>query len=871
MYFCSQLYKMRKYLIFLVLIVCQFALFATHQRAGEITYRHVSGLTYQFTLITYTYTPSAADRPELDIVWGDGTTTTVARTSRVHLGNDISRNVYVTEHTFPSTGTFAISMEDPDRNAGIVNIPNSVNVPFFLETILVINPFLGPNSSPQLLNPPIDNGCRNVPYYHNPGAYDADGDSLSYSLITCRGYNGEDIPGYVLPAASNYISINPQTGDLTWDSPVLQGEYNIAILIQEWRNGVLIGSVVRDMQITISSCDNVPPTIETISDTCITAGETLAFNVTANDANSTSVALSATGGVFNLSNSHATFATANGTPPVTGHFMWHTNCGHVQLNPYSVLFKAVDNGPQVNLTSYKTVNITVVAPKPIILSATPIGNSIVIDWQRHVCNNVIGYQIYRRVGSYDFEPDHCETGMPEYAGYQLIGITNNVNDTIFTDDGSALTLNHGNEYCYRVVAFFNDGSESYVSDEICAVLNNDVPRLTNVDIDATHETNGTILLKWLKASELDTTQYPGPNYEYRIFRAATHTASAYSLIHTNYDINDTTFTDVGLNTTSQQYYYKVELWAEAADSLVKVGLSDAASSIQLNITPLDRSLQLEWNETVPWTNTEYTIYRMNENLHQFDSIGTTDATYYVDENLLNGHTYCYYVASAGGYFAPDTIAPFINRSQQICASPADITPPEVPSVVITTDCENVDIAWQFSSDSAYMDVYQYFIYYKPTNDAVFAVLDSFQMDEVCYPSACTYQLTNLPYVVGCFALAAVDTANNLSDLSESVCFDIDACSPYLLPNIITPNGDGYNDILVPFPYDNVEGVDFYLYNRWGRLVFKTTDPDLNWDGKDMYSHQISSNGTYYYVCYVRLHSLAGIITRELHGTITVIN
>ena len=192
-------------------------------------------------------------------------------------------------------------------------------------------------------------------------------------------------------------------------------------------------------------------------------------------------------------------------------------------------------------------------------------------------------------------------------------------------------------------------------------------------------------------------------------------------------------------------------------------------------------------------------------------------------------------------------------------------------MVITTDCENVDIAWQFSSDSAYMDVYQYFIYYKPTNDAVFAVLDSFQMDEVCYPSACTYQLTNLPYVVGCFALAAVDTANNLSDLSESVCFDIDACSPYLLPNIITPNGDGYNDILVPFPYDNVEGVDFYLYNRWGRLVFKTTDPDLNWDGKDMYSHQISSNGTYYYVCYVRLHSLAGIITRELHGTITVIN
>ena len=95
-------------------------------------------------------------------------------------------------------------------------------------------------------------------------------------------------------------------------------------------------------------------------------------------------------------------------------------------------------------------------------------------------------------------------------------------------------------------------------------------------------------------------------------------------------------------------------------------------------------------------------------------------------------------------------------------------------------------------------------------------------------------------------------------------------SPYRLPNIITPNGDGTNDELIPFPYDNVEGVDFYIYNRWGRLVFRTTDPDIHWDGTDMYSHQPSSDGTYYYVCYVRLYTLVGVVTRELHGTVTVI-
>ena len=235
---------MKKWLALLALLLLPWATWATHQRAGEITYEHLGGLTYRFTIITYTYTPSAADRPQIEVFWGDGNSSIVDRYQKINMDNDISRNIYITEHTYPSTGTYHVTFEDPNRNNGIVNIPNSVNIPFFLETILVINPFLGSNSSPQLLNPPIDNGCTGVPYYHNPGAYDPDGDSLSYSLIPCRGYEGDNIPGYSLPAASNFIDIDPRTGDLTWDSPLGVGEYNIAILIQEWRHGVLIGSVV---------------------------------------------------------------------------------------------------------------------------------------------------------------------------------------------------------------------------------------------------------------------------------------------------------------------------------------------------------------------------------------------------------------------------------------------------------------------------------------------------------------------------------------------------------------------------------------------------------------------------------------------------
>ena len=48
---------------------------ATHNRAGEITYRQISELTYEVTVTTFTYTLSAADRDELEISWGDNSST----------------------------------------------------------------------------------------------------------------------------------------------------------------------------------------------------------------------------------------------------------------------------------------------------------------------------------------------------------------------------------------------------------------------------------------------------------------------------------------------------------------------------------------------------------------------------------------------------------------------------------------------------------------------------------------------------------------------------------------------------------------------------------------------------------------------------
>lgn len=856
-------------LILITLLTFTSTAFATHQRAGEISYVYISGLTYKFTITTYTYTPSPADRPEIEVFWGDGTSSIIQRQSKVNMGNDISQNIYVTQHTFSAVGTFHITFEDPNRNAGIVNIPSSVEIPFFIETILVINPFIGGNSSPQLLNPPLDNACTHVPFYHNPGAYDPEGDSLSYSLIECRGYEGENIPGYSYPQSSNYIAIDPVTGDLTWDSPLMAGEYNIAILIQEWRDGVMIGSMVRDMQITVAPCNNEPPVVE-VNDTCVVAGALIDLLVHVSDSTSKYVTLSATGEPFLVAHSPAQFATITDSVPYVTHFRWLTACSHVKLNQYEVSFKAKDNGPHVELVSFKTLRIRIIAPAPENLNAFPQGNVIHLDWQPDHCSNAIGYDIYRRNGEDNFEPDSCQTGLPPEAGYTKIGSTNDWLDTTFTDDGSERPLYHGNEYCYRVVALFPDGSESIVSDKVCAHIANDAPIMINTDVVSTHSENGTMLVRWLFPPEIDSIAFPPP-YQYDLYRKSN--VEDETLIYstnTPANPNDTTsYLDHDLNTSDLDYTYRV--YISNADTIIEK--SDKATSIYLSISSLDKRLSLSWTNIQPWNNVKYVVYRYNEHLLSWDSIGTTETTSYVDKGLENGKNYCYYVEAEGYYWLPDTIGPLYNRSQQECGSPYDNEPPEMPEISITTDCQDVEFNWVFSSDTAASDAVHYYIYYKPTLDGTFTCVDSFDNTTICYPEPCTYNIiaTGSDVLVGCYAMRLADSNRNITPLTDSTCIDVFECLDYHFPNVFTPNGDGINDLFTPFmPYSGVTKVEMEIYNRWGKRVFHTNDPDILWDGTDETTKYPSSDGVYYYGCKLYVNTLMGEIYYLLNGSITLI-
>jgi gliding motility-associated-like protein len=74
---------------------------------------------------------------------------------------------------------------------------------------------------------------------------------------------------------------------------------------------------------------------------------------------------------------------------------------------------------------------------------------------------------------------------------------------------------------------------------------------------------------------------------------------------------------------------------------------------------------------------------------------------------------------------------------------------------------------------------------------------------------------------------------------------LDARYPMILPNIISPNGDGVNDYW-DFRAYSVHTTDFEVFNRWGKSVFKSNDPLTQWNGVNQRGEPLSE-GTYFWI------------------------
>lgn len=633
----------------LIILLAASNLWATHNRAGEIHVAQIGPLKIRATIITWTKLSSTnADRDTLDINWGDGVIEKVPRANNngfgLPLANDVKYNVYFSEHTYAGPSTYRISMTDMNRNGGIrnVNYPTSDNIPFHIETIYSFQDpqFGGVNTTPILIQPPIDNACVGKPFRHNPNASDPDGDSLSYQLIVPLQGIGAPVMNYVspqniVPGSNNILQMDPITGDILWLSPQEAGEYNIAFIVVSWREGEPIDTTIRDMQIFVSECDNNPPIVNADSKFCVVAGKTLTFQITGNDIDQgDKVLLTALGAPFTSQYSPATFTAPNKhqDPIVTGNFKWVTACEHISNQPYSVVFKATDSLSTPQLADLKTVQIKVVGPPPLDVQAVAQSTEVEVSWGKpYSCEGAaeqffFGFSVWRREGSNPFVPDSCSPGLAGKGYKELIFVTKQVkNGRYFFVDKN---VERGRTYCYRILAKFARLSaagypynvvESLPSEEECVQLPRDLPLITNVSIENTDPSNGKMKIAWSKPSgtDLDTVINHGP-YRYQVLRGNNLTGGALLelpgasfVANTFAEANDTIFEfDQGLNTKDQPYHYKIDFYVKGN---VLLGSTNKASSVFLTITPSDQTNILSWEANVPWGNYRHVIYRKKRN------------------------------------------------------------------------------------------------------------------------------------------------------------------------------------------------------------------------------------------------------------------
>lgn len=943
---------LRYFFLSLILITgLSFSSYATHLRAGEITVERVSCTSLRFritvTVFTNTINTNVLFGGEDDwLEFGDGTSMLIPEQEnilRADLGEGIATASFTIDHTYSGNGSYVISYSEPNRNEGVLNMDGSVNTRFYIESRIVADPFLGCNSSPKLLVPPIDRACQGIAWFHNPGAYDPDGDSLSYELVIPFRDRNTTVVNYKDPSDPKFYSnfgnanedgtgppsfkINSIDGTLTWDSPggTKLGEYNIAFIIREWRkvNGVWVpgGFVRRDMQIIVDDCDNERPDLEVPDDVCVEAGSTLDATILGTDVDGDSVKIEAFSEIFNFGSpaTYTPFPPKFAAQPAELKFQWNTECAHVKDQPYQVVFKITDKSPTGSrLVTFKTWFIRVVGPEPEWVNATTdlATRSANLTWDSYFCQNAETMQVWRRVDSFAFEPDSCQTGMPESLGFSLIA-TLPVKDagnnpvTTYTDTNEGRGLASGAQYCYRLVAVFPapKGGESYVSDEICLdPILADKAIITNVTVDVTGRDNGQITVKWIEPFEADPAQFPPP-YSYQVFRAEGFADNGnLTSVATTAGL---TFTDVGIDTDEKVYNYRILTFASNDTPL---DTSATASSVRLEAESQLKRIQLTWSAFVPWSNqiqsipNKHHIYRgaegdTDDELVLIDSVDVTQTGFiYVDEGQFNNTpledntVYCYKIMTRGAYGNPQIGEPLINYSQIICTQPGDENAPCVPETPVPDqplDClvysssletcnNNVfsnTLRWARPNDDACRnDVSYYKIWVAATSNGEFFELPAEVRDTV-------YIDANLPSFARCYKIQAVDRSGNRSELSEAVCFD--NCPYYELPNVFSPNNDGCNDFFSAYSDRDVQGgeegegvggncaitpdeskarcarfvekVVVRIFNRWGKEVFSYESGGertiyVDWNGRGSDGTELST-GVYYYAADVTFDSV----------------
>ncbi len=262
-----------KKLVFLFLLILSYPSYSSNLLGGEITCRNINGLMYETKLTIYRDSMSGNLPLNCTIAYRDSVDTIIATHVVITpLGliqnnpNGYKSYTYIDTIIFPNTGTYKVSSRDCCRDS-VDNISNATSYGMYFECMIMAD---GSNSSPEFLSSPINLAQLNQPFTNNITPYDVDRDSLSWELVIPEdivsngsgGFNIVSLPYNYPPSDSSLpFHIDSILGDITF-KPNIAGRYQIAVKLIEWRNGVPIGYVKREMKLTIIPVVNTPLVVQ---------------------------------------------------------------------------------------------------------------------------------------------------------------------------------------------------------------------------------------------------------------------------------------------------------------------------------------------------------------------------------------------------------------------------------------------------------------------------------------------------------------------------------------------------------------------------------------------------------------------------------
>ncbi len=268
------------------------------------------------------------------------------------------------------------------RNENITNLVNPEDYILYVET--TVNNIDAPcNNSPVFTTDPIPFICIGESFTYNHGVIEMDGDSLAFELVDPLNFQGDPIPFVaglsasqpLVTAPANSLVFDNETGQFTLTPGAIQNGV-IAILVNEYRNGILIGTTRRDMQLIVLNCFNQIPQSSSPTnviggtqfgqrfESC--AGNTLAFDIIVEDQDNDDL-------LEILSNASQVLpgatVTTSGNNPLMVHFEWEIPIDYYGNQTFTITIKD-DNCPyygyQVLGFNVNVPGIEASTPDPII-------------------------------------------------------------------------------------------------------------------------------------------------------------------------------------------------------------------------------------------------------------------------------------------------------------------------------------------------------------------------------------------------------------------------------------------------------------------------------------------------------------------------